>query len=191
MATSCAIELKNITKAFGDTVVLENFNLKINEGEFVTLLGPSGCGKTTTLRLIGGFESPDEGEIFFDGQKINDVPPNKRPVNTVFQKYSLFTHMNIFENVAFGLKIKKMDKKIIAEKVKSALDMVKKAVANKIGKFTKMDIVAMCPSLSNSSVESSLKKLAKKATFDIGSRVTEQGETLSSLSKKDRLKQLF
>ena len=124
MAESCAIELKNITKAFGDTVVLENFNLKINEGEFVTLLGPSGCGKTTTLRLIGGFESPDEGEIFFDGKKINDVPPNKRPVNTVFQKYSLFTHMNIFENVAFGLKIKKMDKKNIAEKVKSALDMV-------------------------------------------------------------------
>ncbi len=124
MAEKCAIELKNITKAFGDTVVLENFNLKINEGEFVTLLGPSGCGKTTTLRLIGGFETPDCGEIFFDGSCINDVPPNKRPLNTVFQKYSLFTHMNIYENVAFGLKIKKMDKKLIAEKVSNALKLV-------------------------------------------------------------------
>ena len=124
MAESCAIELKNITKAFDDTVVLENFNLRINAGEFVTLLGPSGCGKTTTLRLIGGFESPDEGEIYFDGKLINDVPPNKRPVNTVFQKYSLFTHMNIFENVAFGLKIKKLNKKEIAEKVSTALKLV-------------------------------------------------------------------
>ena len=124
MAENCAIELKNITKAFGDTVVLENFNLKINEGEFVTLLGPSGCGKTTTLRLIGGFESPDEGEILFDGKCINAVPPNKRPLNTVFQKYSLFSHMNIFENVAFGLKIKKMDKKLIADKVNNALKLV-------------------------------------------------------------------
>lgn len=118
------IELKNITKSYDGDVVLENFNLKINKGEFVTLLGPSGCGKTTTLRLIGGFETPDCGDIIFDGKRINDVPPNKRPLNTVFQKYSLFTHMNIFENVAFGLKIKKMDKNIISEKVKSALKMV-------------------------------------------------------------------
>ncbi len=124
MSQNHSIELKNITKTFDGTAVLKNFNLKINEGEFVTLLGPSGCGKTTTLRLIGGFESPDEGDIFFDGKRINDVPPNKRPLNTVFQKYSLFTHMNIFENVAFGLKIKKLDKKTIKSKVKEALRLV-------------------------------------------------------------------
>ena len=97
MADFGAIELKNIKKSYDDDVILENFNLKINKGEFVTLLGPSGCGKTTTLRLIGGFETPDEGDILFDGKRINDVPPNKRPLNTVFQKYSLFTNMNIFE----------------------------------------------------------------------------------------------
>lgn len=124
MADFGAIELKNIKKSYDDDVILENFNLKINKGEFVTLLGPSGCGKTTTLRLIGGFETPDEGDILFDGKRINDVPPNKRPLNTVFQKYSLFTNMNIFENVAFGLKIKKLDKKTISEKVTSALSMV-------------------------------------------------------------------
>ncbi|MBE7043155.1 MAG: ABC transporter ATP-binding protein [Ruminococcaceae bacterium] len=118
------LTLKNISKAFDGTRVLENFNLEIKEHEFVTLLGPSGCGKTTTLRIIGGFENPDEGEVLFEGKPISKIPPNKRPFNTVFQKYSLFSHMNIYENVAFGLKIKKMKKEEIDQKVKDALKMV-------------------------------------------------------------------
>ena len=121
---NCIIELKNVSKSFGDTSVLEDFNLQIRRREFVTLLGPSGCGKTTTLRMIGGFEQPDSGEILFEGKPVNDVPPNKRPFNTVFQKYSLFTHMNIFENVAFGLRIKKLKEEVIRQKVGDALRQV-------------------------------------------------------------------
>ena len=121
---NCIIELKNVSKSFGDTKVLEDFNLQIKRREFVTLLGPSGCGKTTTLRMIGGFEQPDPGEILFEGKPLNDMPPNKRPFNTVFQKYSLFTHMNIFENVAFGLRIKKMKEEVIRQKVRDALRQV-------------------------------------------------------------------
>ena len=100
------IDLKNITKAFDGTVVLDDLNLSVKENTFVTLLGPSGCGKTTTLRIIGGFERPDQGTVIFDGQDITSLPPNKRQLNTVFQKYALFTHMSIAENIAFGLKIK-------------------------------------------------------------------------------------
>ena len=100
------IELKGICKSFGDTQVLRNIDLYIRRSEFVTLLGPSGCGKTTMLRIIGGFETPDAGEVIFDGKNIVDVPPYKRRVNTVFQKYALFTHLNVFDNVAFGLKLK-------------------------------------------------------------------------------------
>ncbi len=98
------IELKNISKSFGDNLVLDDLNLYINENEFITLLGPSGCGKTTILRIIGGFESPDVGDIVLDGVKINDIPAHLRPVNTVFQRYALFPHLNVFENVAFGLR---------------------------------------------------------------------------------------
>ena len=98
------VELKNICKSFGEQEVLHDFNLYIMENEFVTLLGPSGCGKTTLLRMIGGFDSPTSGEIYFDGKLINDVEPNKRQINTVFQRYALFPHLNVFGNVAFGLK---------------------------------------------------------------------------------------
>ena len=98
------IELKNVKKAFDGETVLENINLDIYDNEFITLLGPSGCGKTTTLRLIGGFEHPDDGDIVFMGETINDLPPHKRNVNTVFQKYALFPHLNVFENVAFPLR---------------------------------------------------------------------------------------
>ena len=98
------IELKNISKSFGDNLVLNNLNLYINENEFITLLGPSGCGKTTLLRIIGGFEETDSGDVILDGVKINDVPPHLRPVNTVFQRYALFPHLNVFDNVAFGLR---------------------------------------------------------------------------------------
>ena len=118
------LELSNVKKTFGATIAVEDFSLSIAQGEFVSFLGPSGCGKTTTLRLLGGFDSPDSGDILFDGKCINDVPPNKRSLNTVFQKYSLFTHMNIYENVAFGLKIKKLDKNTIAKKVSEALRLV-------------------------------------------------------------------
>ena len=98
------IELKNIHKACGDNVVIDDFSLYVNENEFITLVGPSGCGKTTILRMIGGFESPDRGQIILDGVTINTIPAYQRPVNTVFQKYALFPHLNVFENVAFGLK---------------------------------------------------------------------------------------
>ena len=100
------IELKNITKSFDGEPVLQHVNLDIYDNEFITLLGPSGCGKTTMLRLIGGFETPDEGDVIFLGKRINDVPPYQRNVNTVFQKYALFPHLNVFENVAFPLREK-------------------------------------------------------------------------------------
>ncbi len=119
------IILENISKSFDDLVVLDNFNLYINENEFITLLGPSGCGKTTLLRLIGGFESPDHGNIIFDGKIINDLEPNERQINTCFQKYALFPHLNVFENIAFGLKIKKLPKKEIKERVIQTLKLVK------------------------------------------------------------------
>ncbi len=119
------IDLKNITKIFDDeTLVLDNINLYIRKNEFLTLLGPSGCGKTTTLRIIGGFEYPTEGDVFFEGKRINDLPPYKRQINTVFQKYALFPHMNIFENIAFGLRIKKMPEKGIKIKVEEMLQLV-------------------------------------------------------------------
>ncbi|MDD6308641.1 MAG: ABC transporter ATP-binding protein [Clostridia bacterium] len=118
------IDLQGITKSFGEVTVLDNFNLYIRPNEFITLLGPSGCGKTTLLRIIGGFEKPDEGKVLYRGQDIADVPPNKRNFNTVFQKYSLFPHMNIYENIAFGLRIKKMPEEAIREKVLNALEIV-------------------------------------------------------------------
>mgnify|MGYP000872138356 CR=1 FL=1 len=118
------IELVDLTKDYDGTEALKGINLYIRQNEFITLLGPSGCGKTTTLRLIGGFETPTSGSIMFDGANINDVPPYKRKVNTVFQKYALFPHMNVFDNIAFGLKIKKKDKGEIRDRVKKMLDMV-------------------------------------------------------------------
>ncbi len=118
------INLENITKIFDGVTVLDNLNLYIRENEFLTLLGPSGCGKTTTLRILGGFENPDEGRVFFDGKDITKLPPNKRQLNTVFQKYALFTHMTIAENIAFGLKIKGKSKAYIDDKIKYALKLV-------------------------------------------------------------------
>ncbi|MBR2491825.1 MAG: ABC transporter ATP-binding protein [Ruminiclostridium sp.] len=119
------IELKNITKSFdGEQPVLDNIDLDIYDNEFLTLLGPSGCGKTTLLRLIGGFETPDSGDIIFLGDRINDVPPYKRNVNTVFQKYALFPHLNVFDNVAFPLREKKVPKEEIEAKVHEMLSLV-------------------------------------------------------------------
>ena len=118
------IELNNITKSFDGETVLDDISLDIYDNEFLTLLGPSGCGKTTTLRLIGGFETPDKGDIIFMGENINDVPPYKRNVNTVFQRYALFPHLNVFENIAFPLREKKVDRDEIEEKVEEMLSLV-------------------------------------------------------------------
>ncbi len=118
------IHLSNISKSFDGQLILDELNLTIHENEFVTLLGPSGCGKTTTLRILGGFTNPDSGNVIFDGQDITCLPPNKRQLNTVFQKYALFTHMTIGENIAFGLKVKKKSKKYIDDKIKYALKLV-------------------------------------------------------------------
>ena len=104
------MELKNITLSYDGEKILDNVNLYIRDKEFVTFLGPSGCGKTTTLRIIGGFASAEQGDVYFEGERINDVPAYKRPINTVFQRYALFPHLNVYDNVAFGLKVKKMDK---------------------------------------------------------------------------------
>ena len=118
------IDLVNISKSFDGTMVLDDLNLSVKENSFVTLLGPSGCGKTTTLRILGGFEHADSGKVIFDGQDISSLPPNKRQLNTVFQKYALFTHMTIAENIAFGLKIKNKPKSYIQDKIKYALKLV-------------------------------------------------------------------
>ena len=118
------IRLSGVAKSFDNDVILKSLNLSVNDGEFVTLLGPSGCGKTTTLRIIGGFEKPDAGDVFFASQRINDVPPNKRNINTVFQKYALFPHLNVAENIAFGLNIRKVDEKEVARRVEEMLELV-------------------------------------------------------------------
>ncbi len=124
MKSENIIELKDISISFGEQTVLDGIDLAIRDGEFVTLLGPSGCGKTTTLRIIGGFEEPDSGDIFFEGKKINGVPAYKRQVNTIFQRYALFPHLNVYENVAFGMRVKKADEKKIKEKVSEMLKLV-------------------------------------------------------------------
>ena len=131
------IRLSDCFMKFDDDVILDHINLYINDKEFLTLLGPSGCGKTTTLRIIGGFQKPTSGDVFFDGVRINDVPPHKRKVNTVFQKYALFTHMNIAENIAFGLKIKNKPKSYIDDKIKYALKLVN------LSGFEKRDVISL------------------------------------------------
>ena len=118
------VRLENISISFDGEIVLDNLNLTIRDREFVTLLGPSGCGKTTTLRIIGGFRTPDSGSLFFDGARINDLPPYRRSVNTVFQKYSLFPHLDVYDNIAFGLRIAKMPEREIDDRVTEMLETV-------------------------------------------------------------------
>ncbi len=118
------LQLKNISVKFDNDQILDDFSLDINEKEFVTLLGPSGCGKTTTLRILGGFVTPDDGDVFFEGKRINDVPSYERQINTVFQKYALFPHLNVYENVAFGLRVQKKSEKEIRETVNEMLELV-------------------------------------------------------------------
>ncbi|HHV32044.1 spermidine/putrescine ABC transporter ATP-binding protein [Caproiciproducens sp. LBM24188] len=124
MTQSPIITLQNIAVSFDGEAVLKDFNLNIRDGEFVTLLGPSGCGKTTTLRIIGGFVRPDAGDVFFSGKKINDVPPHKREVNTIFQKYALFPHLNVYDNVAFGMRVHGKTESQVKAKVHEMLQMV-------------------------------------------------------------------
>ena len=118
------VDLQNLKKEFDGTPVLRGISLSIKRREFVTLLGPSGCGKTTTLRIIGGFEQPDSGDVFFDGKRLNDVPPYQREINTVFQRYALFPHLNVAENIAFGLHIKKLSRDEIKRKTTEMLELV-------------------------------------------------------------------
>ena len=118
------IRLRDLCMAFDDELVLDNINLYINDSEFLTLLGPSGCGKTTTLRIIGGFTTPTSGDVTFDGVRINDVPPHKRQINTVFQKYALFPHLDVFENIAFGLRIAKVPQDEVEQRVTEMLEVV-------------------------------------------------------------------
>ena len=124
MSKNSIIELRDIRMSFDGEVVLDGINLTIKDGEFVTFLGPSGCGKTTTLRIIAGFESQTDGDVFFEGKNINAVPPHKRHINTIFQRYALFPHLNVYDNVAFGLKVKGVPKSEIPEKVSEMLEMV-------------------------------------------------------------------
>ena len=118
------IELKNVSVAFDGQQIIENMNLYIRDKEFITFLGPSGCGKTTTLRMIAGFQEPDSGEVIFDGKIINGVPPHKRQLNTIFQRYALFPHLNVYENIAFGLRLKKTPEKEIKEAVTEMLSLI-------------------------------------------------------------------
>ena len=124
MEEKVLIKFRNIVKEFDGTIVLKGINLDIYENEFVTLLGPSGCGKTTLLRILGGFLEADEGVVIFDDEDIKELPPYKRELNTVFQKYALFPHMNVYDNIAFGLKIKKMSKDVIDQKVMRMLKLI-------------------------------------------------------------------
>ena len=139
MGKNKIVELKNISMSFDGEPVLKNLDLSISDGEFVTLLGPSGCGKTTTLRIIGGFITPDSGDVFFDGTRVNDLPPYKRSVNTIFQRYALFPHLNVYENVAFGMRVQKKSNAEIRDTVSRMLKLVnlvgfeKRAVATLSG----------------------------------------------------------
>ena len=118
------VQLKNISVKFDDDEILKSINLDIYDKEFVTLLGPSGCGKTTTLRIIGGFVTPNQGQVLYENKEINELPPHKRPFNTVFQKYALFPHLDVYENIAFGLRIKKLPEKHLKKKVNEMLELV-------------------------------------------------------------------
>ncbi|MET0711981.1 MAG: ATP-binding cassette domain-containing protein, partial [Jiangellaceae bacterium] len=120
-----SVELRSLTKSYGSAVAVDNISLTVQAGEFLSLLGPSGCGKTTTLRLIGGFEFPDDGTIAISGRNVENLPPHKRPVNTVFQAYALFPHMKVADNVAYGLRLSGVPKAQIADRVSRALDMVR------------------------------------------------------------------
>ncbi|MCQ2387371.1 MAG: ABC transporter ATP-binding protein, partial [Clostridia bacterium] len=136
------IELKNVTREFEDGLIaVDNVNLYVRKGEFITFLGPSGCGKTTTLRMIAGFDKPTSGSVFLNGEDISDLPPNKRPINTVFQRYALFPHLNVFDNIAFGLKLKRNEvtyQKSNGDTYKKLEKLPKNEIAKKVEKALKI-----------------------------------------------------
>ena len=134
------IELVDVCKEFDGVSVIDNMNLYVRKGEFVTFLGPSGCGKTTTLRMIAGFEMPTSGKILLNGQDISSLPPNQRPVNTVFQKYALFPHLNVFENVAFGLKLKRVSTTYVDKKGNTVEKYIKLSKAEIAERVKKADV---------------------------------------------------
>lgn len=125
MEEACEVDISNVTRRFGEVTAVDNVSLSIRRGEFLTLLGPSGCGKTTLLRMIAGFETPDEGRVFLGGRDVTDLPPYRRDVTTVFQQYALFPHLNVFDNVAFGLERRRVPRDEINRRVKNALEMVR------------------------------------------------------------------
>ena len=144
MKKDIILELKNVKKCFGDNVVVENFNLYVQKGEFVTFLGPSGCGKTTTLRMIAGFELPTEGQILLNGEDIAQLPPYKRPLNTVFQRYALFQHLDVYDNIAYGLKLKKIPYEVTKKdgtKVTKYRHYTKEEINEKIKKALKIVVL--------------------------------------------------
>ena len=163
------IELNGLTKIYDGKTVVDHINLKIKRGEFVTLLGPSGCGKTTTLRMIAGFERPEEGSITLEGKDIADLPPYKRPVNTVFQKYALFPHLNVYKNIAFGLKLKKVEvtkKNIFGKEVTKLVNMAYMPVEQKVVKKDGSEITKIVPfcrsyQMMTVSTKKGVKKLKK------------------------------
>ncbi|MFA6796417.1 MAG: ABC transporter ATP-binding protein [Bacilli bacterium] len=134
------IELRNISKSYGETKVLQNVNLTINENEFVTLLGPSGCGKTTTLRILGGFESPTSGEVFFEGKDISTIPPYERSTNTVFQSYALFPHLDVYDNIAFGLRLEKIEPRKYPNVELTPKEKVRKFFKKTTSRYTEYEI---------------------------------------------------
>lgn len=183
------IELKNICKSFGEEEVLHDFNLYIKENEFVTLLGPSGCGKTTLLRMIAGFDQPSSGEIIFEGKVINDVEPNKRPINTVFQRYALFPHLNVFDNVAFGLWNQNITKYLIKQNVEkdyfSKLNELKDTYRNKnITKESKIENKKQISELKQE-IRNKYKERIKE---EIAKRLAKVEERYSSLSAVEKTK---
>ena len=155
------IELKNISKSFDGETVLDNISLNIYDNEFVTLLGPTGCGKTTMLRIIGGFTQPDEGDVIFMGDRINDMPAYKRNINTVFQKYALFPHLNVYENIAFPLRERKVPKDEIDRKVKDMLKMV----TRRFSKPVSMTILSISFTLRSISSLGTLRSRRGNAMF--------------------------
>ncbi|HHX80339.1 MAG TPA: ATP-binding cassette domain-containing protein [Acholeplasmataceae bacterium] len=168
------IELKNITKKFDDSIVVNNLNLYVNENEFITLVGPSGCGKTTTLRIIGGFETPDSGEIVLNGEVVNDLPPYQRPINTVFQRYALFPHLNVFDNIAFGLRNFNRIYEELKSNVRKQYEQERRELQSRLGKKSTTKVERM-------KIKGRLRDIRK----EIKEKILEEKENLIELKLQD------
>ena len=168
------IELKNITKKFDDSIVVNNLNLYVNENEFITLVGASGCGKTTTLRIIGGFETPDSGEIVLNGEVVNDLPPYQRPINTVFQRYALFPHLNVFDNIAFGLRNFNRIYEELKSNVRKQYEQERRELQSRLGKKSTTKVERM-------KIKGRLQDIRK----EIKEKILEEKENLIELKLQD------